>query len=204
VPQALTIGIASGAAATPTGPSATTVPVGPVAPASLRGRGRHRVAPPRTGNWTNAQLQAALAIHERGCSVSRAATLYDIPRTSFRDHLAGIVLSRKRDATPVLTESEEQQLVQYVFAMQELGFPLTILQLKLKVAMMTQDRDTPFTNGVPSTGWLHWFRRRHPELSVRLAQGLDAKHARGLCAENVSGFYENLSFLYAKYEYSPS
>ena len=94
--------------------------------------------------------------------------------------------------------------MQYVLAMQELGFPLTILQLKLKVAMMTQGRDTPFTNGVPGTSWLCWFRRRHLELSMRLAQGLDAKCARGLYAENVSSFYENLSSLCAKYEYSPS
>jgi hypothetical protein len=143
-----------------------------------------------------------LIAHERGCSVSRAATLYDIPRTSFRAYLAKIVLLCKRDAAPVLIEAEEQQLVQYVLAMQELGFLLTILQLKLKVAMMTQDRNTPFTNGVLGIGWLHWFRRRHLELSMRLAQGLDAKYARGLCAENVSSFYENLSSLYAKYEYS--
>jgi hypothetical protein len=109
-----------------------------------------------------------MAALERGCSVSGAATLYDIPRTSFRAHLAGIVLSRKRGAAPVLTEAEEQELVQYVLAIQELGFPLTLLQLKLKVALMTQGRDTPFTNGIPGTCWLRWFRRRHPELSVRV------------------------------------
>jgi hypothetical protein len=63
--------------------------------------------------------------------------------------------------------------------MQQLGFSLTILQLKLKVALMTQGRDTPFTNRIPGTGWLRWFRKRHPELSVRVAQGLNAKHARG-------------------------
>lgn len=39
---------------------------------------------------------------------------------------------------------------------------------------------------------------------MRLAQGLDAKRARSLHAENVTSFYENLSCLYAKYEYSPS
>jgi hypothetical protein len=33
---------------------------------------------------------------------------------------------------------------------------------------------------------------------------LEAKRARSLCAENVSSFYENLSFLYAKYEFPPS
>jgi hypothetical protein len=98
-------------------------------------------------------------------------------------------LSRKRGAAPILTEAEEQQLVQYIIAIQDLGFLLSISQVKLKVAMITQGRDTPFTNGIPGLGWLRWFKRKHPELSVRLAQGLDAKHARGLCAKNVKSFY---------------
>jgi hypothetical protein len=43
-----------------------------------------------------------------------------------------------------------------------------------------------------------------PELSVRVAQGLEAKWARSLCTKNVSSFYENLSSLYTKYEVPPS
>jgi hypothetical protein len=88
--------------------------------------------------------------------------------------------------------------------MQNLGFPLTISQLKLKVALLTEGRDTPFTDGIPGPGWLQWFRIRHPELSLRMAQGLDAKRARSLCAENVHNFYENLSCLYDAHNYSPS
>jgi hypothetical protein len=88
--------------------------------------------------------------------------------------------------------------------MQELGFQLNILQLKLKVSIMTQGRNTSFTNGIPSPSWLHWFRQRHLELSVRLAQGLDAKYACSLYVENVKSFYKNLSCLYAKYEHSSS
>jgi hypothetical protein len=80
-------------------------------PAVRRGRHRNQAPPSRNGLWTNAQLQAVLAAHERGYSVSGAAALYDIPRTSFRAHLVGIVLSHKRGTAPVLTEAKEQQLV---------------------------------------------------------------------------------------------
>jgi hypothetical protein len=62
--------------------------------------------------------------------VNGAATLYDIPKTTFRAHLTRTVLSTKRGAVPVLTTTEEEQLVQYVIAMQNLGFPLSISQLK--------------------------------------------------------------------------
>jgi hypothetical protein len=118
--------------------------------------------------------------------------------------LAGTVLSHKRGAAPILTKIEEQKLVQYIIAMQDLGFPLSISHVKLKVAMITQDKDTPFTDGILGLGWLRWFKRRHPELSVRMAQGLDAKRAQGLCTENVKSFYDNLAYLYATYKCSPS
>ena len=104
----------------------------------------------------------------------------------------------------MLTEIEEGQLVQYIIDMQNLGFPLSLTQLKLQVAMMTQAMETPFTNGIPHPCWLRLFRGRHLEVSLRLAQGLDVKRARGLCPENVKTFYENLSCLYDTRNYLPS
>jgi hypothetical protein len=80
--------------------------------------------------------------------------MYDIPMISFCAHLARIVLSHKKGAAAVLTEAEEQQLVQYIIAMQDLDFPLCISQLKMKVVMMTQGRDTPFTNGILGACWV--------------------------------------------------
>jgi hypothetical protein len=154
--------------------------------------------------WTNAQLQLALAAQERGVPVHAAAAAFDIPRFSLRNHLLGISTSRKRGAKAVLTQVEEQHVVEYVVKMQEVGFPMTILQLRLKVALITQDRVTPFTNGIPGPRWLRWFKKRHPELSLRLAQGLDAKRGHSLCPDNVKTFYSNLRSLYDKYEYSPS
>jgi hypothetical protein len=44
------------------------------------GCGRHRPAPRRNGNWKNAQLQAVFIAHDRGCSMSGAAALFDIPK----------------------------------------------------------------------------------------------------------------------------
>jgi hypothetical protein len=94
--------------------------------------------------------------------VNGAATLFDIPRSSFRAHLIGTVLSRKRGSAPMLSPAEEDQLVQYVIGMQNLGFPLTISPLKFKVAIITQGRDIPFTSGIPGPGWLRWFREKAP------------------------------------------
>ena len=68
---------------------------------------------------------------------------------------------------------------------------MTPNQLKSKVAEITQDRVTLFKNGIPGESWLKWFRRRHPNLVLRVPQGLDHKRARSLNVESVTKFYEN-------------
>lgn len=50
---------------------------------------------------------------------------------------------------------------------------------------------------------MRWFKRRHPELSLRHSQGLEANCARGLCAESVASFYANLMLLYEAQNYGP-
>ena len=73
---------------------------------------------------------------------------------------------------------------------------MTPLQLKNKVAEITQERITLLKDGVPRESWVRWFRVRHLELVLRVPQGLDHKRARGLNPENVANFYKNLEALY--------
>jgi hypothetical protein len=114
------------------------------------------------------------------------------------------MLFQNRSAPLILVPSEEQQLVDYIIAMQDLGFPLTILHLKLKVAIITQGKDAPFTNSILRIRLLRWLKKTHFKLSLRLAQGLDAKWVKNLCTKNVKIFYDNLTSLYDTYQYSPS
>jgi hypothetical protein len=104
----------------------------------------------------------------------------------------GLNISRKRGRKPVLSPAEEEKLVNYILGMAWYGHPLNLSKLKIKVAEATQLRDTPFTDGIPGPGWLRWFRKHHPDISLRMSQGLDAGRARGLCPEHVSTFYDNL------------
>ena len=50
---------------------------------------------------------------------------------------------------------------------------MTPTQLKAKVAEITQDKVTPFKNGVPGYSLVKWFRLRHPHLVLRVPQGLN-------------------------------
>jgi hypothetical protein len=48
-------------------------------------------------------------------------------------------------------------------------------------------------------GW----KRRHPELILRVAQALETARAKGLCKDNIKSFYDNLETLYSLHKYSP-
>lgn len=52
----------------------------------------------------------------------------------------------------MLSVEEDEQLVKYLFDMQERAHPLSITDVRMKVAELTQDRWTPFKNGVPGAG----------------------------------------------------
>ena len=68
----------------------------------------------------------------------------------------------------------------------------------------TQERVTPFKNGIPGDSWLKWFRKRHSHLVLRIPQGLDHKRTRSLNPNSVAQFYENFESLYLEYNYLPS
>jgi len=121
-----------------------------------------------------------------------AARENGIPESSLRGHILGTTLKRKRGKMGVLTNEEEVEFVQYLLKMENVGFPLTIGQLREKVGILTQSRDTPFKDGVPDPGWIKYFRGKHPKLAIRKAQALEQKRARNLCPKIVSTFYCNL------------
>jgi hypothetical protein len=105
----------------------------------------------------------------------------------------------------VLKEEEEQKLLKYLFKMQDLGHPLTSGQLRLKVALATQTRETPWsTVGIPGKSWLRSFKLRHPELTSRKSQGLELGRAHGLCPTSATSLYYNLNELYTSFYYPPN
>ena len=165
-----------------------------------------RSTPKKTGNWTDAALKAAIdAVTDQGMKVRCAARTFGIPPTSLRDHLFGKVVGRKRGTKTILSQEEEEKLIEYCFKMQDLGHPLTSGQLRLKVAQATQTRDTPWSaSGVPGKSWLRSFKARHPDLVSRKSQPLELNRARGLCPRTAATLYSNLADLYNTFKYPPA
>ena len=90
----------------------------------------------KTGNWSTASLKSTIRVVDNGYKLREVAQHFDIPVSSLSDHVNGRTLSRKPGPGGVLSMEEESLLVEYMFKMATLGYPLTLGQLKLKVAMI--------------------------------------------------------------------
>jgi hypothetical protein len=167
------------------------------------GMSRKQQGKQRTGTWTNASMKSAIATVDDNGRLKIVARFFGIPPTSLVDHLYGRILGRKRRPPIVLKQEEETTLTTYITKMQEYGHPLSMQQLRLKVATITHERITPFRKGIPGDSWIRWFKIRHPELTLKTSQGLEFARARGLCPENVASFYKNLEHLYRTHNYPP-
>jgi hypothetical protein len=162
-----------------------------------QGAGRHSSRGGKKNQlWREEHMTAALADFDSGMSMRGAAMTHGIPYSTFREWCYGVRKSRKKGPASVLSLGEEAQFVEYLLSMCERGLGLTPSALKMKDYEITKHRSTPFKNGIPGDGWLRWFRHRHPDLTLRVSQALEASRARGLCKENVQSFYDNLNELY--------
>jgi len=108
-------------------------------------------------------------------SIRSTARQDGIPPSILRRHLYGLTTQRKREMKVVLTDEEEQKLVQYLLNMQNLDFLLTLRQLREKVGILTNSRVTTFKDDVPGVGWVKCFKNHHPQLTIRKALALDQK-----------------------------
>jgi hypothetical protein len=83
--------------------------------------------------------------------------------------------------------------------MQEVGLPITLQQLKMKMVEGTQTRPTPFYNGIHGASWWYWFQHRHLEFNIGQAKRFEVCKTHGLTNSAYQMFYTNLQMLYTKH-----
>ena len=101
----------------------------------------------RRGQWTDEALEMAIDGLDQGFNTAEVSRKYKIPRSSLRDHYEGKTKGRKKGPKTILTKEEEDKLVEYIELMVHWRHPMTPIQVKNKVAKITQERETPFTRG---------------------------------------------------------
>jgi hypothetical protein len=151
--------------------------------------------------WTKEDMKATLEDFDSGMSKKNSAMSHGIPYSTFREWCYGVRRTWRRGPRGVLSLEEEEQIVEYLVIMYEMGLELIPIALKMKVYEITRHRSIPFKNGILGDGWLQCFKHCHLELTLRVAQALEASRARGLSKENVPSFYDILNELYTLHMY---
>ena len=74
-------------------------------------------------------------------NVNRASKLYNVPRTTLRDRIAGRApLAERRNAAHQLTEDEEETIIRYVLDLDSRGFPPRIEGVEDMANLLRQTR----------------------------------------------------------------
>lgn len=130
--------------------------------------------------YTKESVASALhSIRTNALSIRKASKEFKIPKTTLLDYL-NEKHPRNVGAPTVLTNQEEQLLIQWIIDMGERGFPVSKSQIIESVGNLVKNlgRENPFKHVKPGDKWYVGFVKRHPEVSTRTLQKLTTSRAR--------------------------
>ncbi len=143
-------------------------------------------------------MRTALEAIFSGMTLSKAAQMYGIPKSTLFDHKIGRVLPGAKSGHPtILTEEEEEELVSFVIECCEIGY----LKSRQDVLAMAQKVVTkriliPYDL---SNGWWQGFCRRHTILTLKMATSLFISRAKAPSPESLKFYYSLLEQILMKY-----
>ena len=151
-------------------------------------------------------LRAIEEIKKNNLSIGKAATLYNIPKSTLERHVNKKI--RNSGTTdlgnfkPALTSSLENQLVEHAKKLQDMFFGLTpesLRELAFDIAKANHI-NVPFRNANHKAGkdWLAGFLKRHPELSIRQPEATSFNRAIGFNRTQVKRFFDLLKSILQK------
>lgn len=157
--------------------------------------------PKKRALWSQQHLEEAMrAITNGQLSVRAASRAYNIPRRTLRNHIKVGSAEKKIGRGTYLTKDEEQDLCARIKRLAKIGMPLTGKVLRKSVFTYCEKRgiDHPFKKEKKMAGrkWLKLFLNRHPDISKRKAQPLNAARAAKLNKFIVNDHFEKLRNLY--------
>lgn len=113
-------------------------------------------------------MNLAVEAMKAGSSAKAAARQYGVPRTTLTDKFKGkSPRSRRMGPSPVLTDIEELEVVQWIMNMNSAGFPVTrnLIVETVSKLIIELGRPNTFKDNVPGRSWFNSFTRRHPSLN---------------------------------------
>ena len=122
----------------------------------------------------NQEARVILAINaiQSTKKISRraAAKLYNVPETTIRNRIKGLLpRAETRPNRQLLTKAEEEAIVQYILYLDEQGFPPSIEDVAVMANRILESRGT----GPIGKLWPYRFIRRRGELKTRFSRAYD-------------------------------
>ncbi|XP_074035868.1 uncharacterized protein [Leptinotarsa decemlineata] len=153
--------------------------------------------------YSEDQLKQALyEIREHKMKIRQASREFGVPKTTIQDYLMKKIpkISRKIRKTgpePLLTIEGEEKICNWTINLAKCGFPIKKCDLIATVEGIVKatNKQPLFKNGKPGQRWYGNFLKRHPEISLREAEGINK--ARAIVTEESirSWFRELKTFL---------
>ena len=145
--------------------------------------------------------KAYAAVKEDHLPVQRAANLYGVPITTLKDRVSGRVSlsTHGAGAAPLLSRSQEKELVDHLKAQAAVGYGY---QRKQVVALATEyvcAIGLRKESKLLGNSWFYSFMARWPELKLVQPSTLEVARARCVSEETVTKYYKNLEQILVKY-----
>ena len=141
-------------------------------------------------------MTEAVKAVEAGMSLRQAAKVYNVPvETTRRRVLGKVAVDCKPGPATVFSKEEENELVDYVVQMANMGFGLTRGDLQLTAYRLAErlGKSHPFLNGIAGRGWLEGFLARYPKLVLRSTQPLSYSRAVSANPDAISDHFAKLA-----------
>ena len=158
----------------------------------------------RRKQWKQEDLEKAVVeVQEHGKSVRAAAALHGVPPTTVHYYASGKAeLGARPGPATVLTREEEKELELWAIKMSDIGYGQTRRQVcEMVKAMLDRTRRTsPFPDNRPGKDWWYGFLRRHPKVSMRTPQQLQASRASTCTPQTLDKWFSEFEQFLLKYE----
>lgn len=165
-------------------------------------------------SWNAEQMANAIEeVTTNGMKLKAAAKFFQVPLMSLKRRVRNKNLIAKQNIKhlgskiTIFTPDQENQLVQHILNFETRMYGLTTIDVR-RLAFQLAERNNIFHNfsrekQMAGLDWLAGFRKRHPDLSLRVPESTSAARARAFNKPVVSKFFGLLKELFQKYNFPP-
>ncbi|CAB3220890.1 unnamed protein product [Arctia plantaginis] len=161
----------------------------------------HSTRKRRGESWSEDTMKAAIKAVQRGHLTQRsAATKYNIPRRTLRDHLKTGQEIKRLGRKPILTNEQEKDLASRIKRFASIGIPLTPKFIRKQAFLFCERYDIKNnfnkSKRIAGVDWLRFFLNRNPSISKRKPQIMNPARAQKLNKPIVQQHFQSIRKLY--------